>query len=170
MTETLVGLGRLELVRFVGITGGDPYDLRFTAGEWLAWRGDANTGDLVIVHPSDGDASLTPDPAALERHRRFHGSAAESLLTATWTPPPRTRRMIGYVMAVRYDVPRKMASDKAGDRWHHKLGDFGRRGGGDRSDDNQFWPSLHASLHRPYRWWIVRRRGNAYRLDDWLIG
>ena len=170
-TDSIVGIGRLELIRFAAIGVPETFDLRFTDGSWLAWMGGDDDGDLIVVHPG-ADAKLLGqvEAGALRRHEHFHGAAATRLLEAWWTPPPRVRRMVGRVQAIRYDVPDDVHSDKAGHRWHHKLGDFGREGGGDQSADERYWPNLHASMKRPYRWWIQRRRENRYRLSDWLIG
>lgn len=169
MSDTIVGIGRLELIRFIDATG-IVRDLTFGRGWWLAWSGPDSTGDMLVVRMTGKAGEDRADIDALRQHRRFHGAEASRLLESWWTPPPKVRRMLGWIQAIRYDVPDATVSDKAGNRWHHKLGDFGRADGGDRSNDKQYWPSLHCTLDRPYAWWIQRRKGNRYRLADWLIG
>lgn len=166
MIEALVGIGRLERIE---VEAADGSLLMVTGGAniWLAWRGAPTVGTIVGVELNGVQIEVDALPAKVRAaHRTFH--SAEPRGGVTGIAAGRPHRLLGVALAVRYDVPESMPSNKAGVRWHHKLGDFGRDRGGDKSDQARYRPEVWLDAnHLPV---LVRKPGNRYRLSDWLVG
>jgi hypothetical protein len=136
---------------------------------WLAWKGDPDTGDLIIVKPGP---RVRVSGADLAPHHRFHGADPAAWESVSWSPPRQPLERLGFVTAITYRVPdRKMPSNKNGGAeaptdYVHNFGDFGA--GDDRSTDKRLHPAVAVGGDGTV--YIMRRAGNAYRLGDWLYG
>ncbi len=159
----LVGIGELIDIDWQALGGGVVQRTKVPKGKWLAWRGDPNTGDLIIATMVRRKTGKRMDDA---RHRRFHDAEVAELAEVEWDKPAKgTLTPVGYCCAVRYRIPPGMPSNKADNDWRHEFGEAQpgviRRG-------NQWKPWL--SRDRNGGLFIVRRAGNDYRLDEWLRG
>lgn len=169
---SLVGIGRL-----VSIDGqrrdGSAFTLKPTSAErmWLAWRGAPETGDLLIVRPVRRVKPTAADQTTAILHKRFHDAEPMDWREVTWTEPTRALEHLGFARSLSYTIPGRMPSNKQSapgeDKvWLHHFGDFG--GGVDERDDPRFWPGL--AMGHDGAVYLLRKRGNRYTLDDWLIG
>lgn len=164
-----VGLGELVALTFRADASGKVRTLR-APGRWLAWMGDRDRGDLVVVRPSRERSSAAGAVPPRERaaHRRFHGAAPAGVRWVAWRPRPASATRLGLVVSVTYHVPpsvrspRKQVVPEPIDYTHS----FGDHGGGKVDPSDRFKPELWTDARGGL--WIVRRRGNAYRLDRWL--
>lgn len=164
MTHSLVGIGLLDAITFRD----DANAVRTFAepGMMLAWLGSNHRGTLVGLRP-DGVTTVTClSAAAREAHERFHGYAPTRAIAGISAGTPKQR--LGRVVSVQYSIPKAITSNKSGDAWEHKIGDFGRMGKGDRSHQSRYWPELWLDAAGIPR--LVRVPGNAYYLGEWLYG
>ncbi len=134
----------------------------------MAWKGDAEKGDLIIVEPHG--RAKPGNETTRQMHRTFHDSEPIDWKDVQWHPPTRAIEHLGYARSLSYLIPDSMESNKKGDRepteWVHYFGDFG--GGVDERDDAKLWPGIAVGLDGTV--YILRTRSSRYALKDWLIG
>ncbi len=165
----LVGIGR-----FINLTvdgkGGERI-ITPAAGQqlWLAWKGDPERGDMIVVEA--GKRVKVSDDETAKLHREFHGEDPAAWSQVQWHPPHQPLERMGLALSVTYAIPRRMPSNKGSapderKEWLHHFGDFGTFN--DQRHDPKFRPAVargpDGSLY------LLRRPGNKYRLADWLVG
>lgn len=161
----LVGIGRM-----VSIEGqrrdGSPFAITPTAADkaWLAWRGDAEKGDIIVVRVV-GRAKPGNDTTVV-RHRTFHDEDPVDWSKVSWHPPMRAVEHIGFARSLTYRIPGRMPSNKQGSDWIHHFGDFGH--GVDERDNKAYWPGVAVGPDASV--YVIRRSKNRYRMEDWLVG
>lgn len=158
----LVGIGLFIDVDWSELGSSVVHRTKVPADRWLAWRGDPETGDLVVATFHRQTGTRADD----DRHQRFHDAPVSELAEVSWDPPQgRTLRPVGLCHAVRYRIPDGMASNKAGSDWRHA---FGEAEPGVVRHENRWKPWLSRDARGGL--YFVRRSGNDYRLDNWLRG
>lgn len=169
-SPSLVGLGH-----FVSLTvrtaSGIEKSIRPKHGQalWLAWKGDPETGDLIIVEPGNRVKASNEETAKV--HREFHGADPVAWQKVAWHPPTQPLERLGFATAITYRIPSKMPSNKESNDgvptdWKHSFGDFGALD--NQSDDKGLHPAVARGVDGTI--YLMRRPRNKYRLADWLYG
>lgn len=161
-SDPLVIIGRCVAVGYLDDKG--ERKIGFPKTKLLAWKGPKRGGDLVIVT----DLGALDDPVTDKRgtYHNFHGFDATMMREVDWTPPkPDRLTIVGLASWVQYRIPAPMRSDKEGSDWVHHFGDFGK---GDWRKENKYKP--HFARDSSGHFYIERRAGNAYYLDQWIEG
>ncbi len=163
----IVGVGELVAIDAITRTG---KELRVEPkpGQqlWLAWMGDAETGNLIVVRA--GKSTNAGTDAARAMHHTFHGTDPVDWNRVQWIAPRQPIEHLGHAQAVTYRIPGRMPSNKQDDDWIHRFGDFGREHGGDHHRQAQYWPGLATGHDGSI--YFLRTRSTQYALKDWLIG
>ena len=167
---TMIGLGRLvELI----VRGAQSQRLRITPQDewWLAWKSD--TRDLVALRPERGVDALAKS-GDVQRHQAFHGAVPKKARAMEWPQRRGVVRTLGLIESVTYSAIGILSPSKGTHRWIHQFGDRGERGHGPmraRNPDSyaeRFMPLLE--IDRGGNLFVVRRPGNRYAVNDWIIG
>lgn len=164
--SSLVGIGQFIAMECVKADG-EPFTIKPEPKQrlWLAWRGEPDSGDMLVVDVVARGASCGDDETA-KIHRTFHAADPVNWSKVVWIPPTSACQRLGYIRTITYRVPSRMPSNKNDADYIHAFGDFG--GGVDMRNDEKYWPTIAAGPDLSL--YIVRRRNNKYRLSDWLEG
>lgn len=170
MAKPLLYIGKLKRIEVVHPDTGrrGAIGARRLAGLFLAWD-PRGKGNFVIVEGAKPNPdALKQLPAALHRaHRRFHGAAAQTAISATIPDRVGKVEKVALVDAIVYQVPKQVRSPtKNGYIWHHKFGDTKHSGNSDKGTKVMPWLGRDAEGNLS----IIRRPGNIYKVTDWLRG
>lgn len=160
----LLGIGRLARLEVVqpGAKDNPPRVIK-PRNVWLAW----DTGRRAfcigrLVRKAKG----AKVPSALaKRHAKFHNAEPSGMSVLDVPNPGRGLKMVGLLKALVYTVPKHIRSpEKNRYIWHHAFGDTGHKGG---DYPESVMPALKTDGKN---WFIVRRPGNIFNVDEWLRG
>jgi hypothetical protein len=167
---TMMGLGRLVAL-IVRRPDGTRMSITPQRDHWLAWNRDRR--DLVVLVPASGSVS-TPSPRDVAAHERFHGKPPASARSMTWPSLRGPRTILGLLESVTYDSTGIRSPSKGRCRWLHQFGDHGERGHSHaQPDEPSPYPDRllpHLGVDAVGNLWIVRRSGNQFCVDDWIVG
>lgn len=161
--KALLSIGRLTSVELLDPDTGKVATIR-PKGKWLAWdRAKKNFAVCTIK----GRTTARLPTGVIKQHSKFH-NAPPGLGALTGNNPAASGALkpLGLVKALVYVVPKNIHSpNKNGSIWHHSFGDTGHRGGA-------YSPKVMPLLmqDRNGNLFFKRRRGNIYRVDEWLRG
>ena len=131
-------------------------------GRWLAYDGR----NLHICTVTGTSKAKLP-AAVARRHRKFHGMDPKGEPFCGDCPSPHGKlKQLGLLKALVYTVPKKINSpEKNPYHWHHAFGDTGHAGG-------TYPESVMPALMQDERGnvFIKRRKGNIFKVDDWIRG
>jgi hypothetical protein len=131
-------------------------------GRWLAYD-----GRNLHVCTVNGTTKAKLPAAVAARHRKFHGMEPKGEPFCGDCPSPQGKlTQLGLLKALVYTVPKKIKSpEKNPYHWHHAFGDTGHAGG-------EYPESVMPSLMQDTRGniFIKRRKGNIFKVDDWIRG
>ncbi len=166
LPSSLVGIG--QFIELQGVTGdGEEFILKPEPRQrlWLAWRGTADNGDMLIVDVVGREAAAANE-ATTRLHKKFHAADPVNWNRVVWTPPTSAIKRLGYARTLTYRVPSRTPSNKNDADYIHAFGDFG--GGVDMREEREYWPGIGQGPDGSV--YIIRRSKNKYRLADWLEG
>lgn len=158
--KALLCLGRLLKLELIC---GDRVGNLNLKGKWLAWNGR----NLLICTVKR--QIQCPLPADVRRkHRKFHNADPQGKPFLADCPSPLGGlRRCGLIKSLVYVVPRKIKSpEKNPHHWHHAFGDTGHKGGD--SYPERVMPALMKDARGNL--FFKRRRGNIYKVDQWIRG
>lgn len=148
--------------RLVSLTLAKPGKTIRLKNKWLAWDGR----NLHICTVTGTTKALLPASLA-KKHATFHNAPPQgNPFTAECPKPSKGAQQLGLVKGLVYTVPRKIDSpEKNPYLWHHAFGDTGHEGG---AYPEKVMPALLKDAKGNL--FFKRRRGNIYRVDQWLRG
>jgi hypothetical protein len=131
--------------------------------KWLAWD-----GKQFHVCNVSGQANATLPPEIIKKHKKFHQANPRGKPFVGSMPTRNNSvRDVGLLKSVVYYVPTKIKSPgKNKYLWHHSFGDTGHKG-----RDNypiKVMPMLQKDSAGNF--FIKRRPGNIFKVDQWLRG
>ncbi len=158
----LIGLGKADELRMIHQSGRGSHLLTFPGFFW-AWDGSPTTGFIRLVKIADSDASPA-SIASVDLHEQFHGREPSSTVHV-WAEPLKNPRTIGYATAIAYDA-RKFSSTKGDAIYRHFFGAV-------TEDDkppfrNSLLPAVVVDAKGQVA--LIRRPGNTFTLEDWIVG
>lgn len=160
----LVGLGQAYELQYTKGDGRRIETIRFAPEWWWAWEGSADGGSILLVRvigPSPGRAG----GKAIGLHTTFHGAAPTAKLEVEAWERRRPLTTLGRVIAIAYDARGTSATKNDRPYRHH----FGAMAHSDRPPfDPIHWPDL--VLDADHNLCVQRRRGNTFRLEEWITG
>ena len=159
MSRPLIALGRAVGLEFILLGRKKAEKVSFPAW-WWAWDGAPNTGNIRLVKVI-GDAP----PVRSALHKKFHGEPSSQAVTVNASPMSAPLSVIGMAVSLTYDA-QHLNSNKAGANYCHHFGAF------THDDlppfDERYYPDV--VVDRSGQLMLKRKAGNAFRLEDWLIG
>lgn len=130
--------------------------------KWLAWD-----GRNLHICTVKGTMQAKLPSALVKKHAKFHNAAPKGNPFCAECPSPKgATKQIGLIKALVYTVPRKINSpEKNPYHWHHAFGDTGHAGG-------EYPETVMPALVKDSvgNLFFKRRRGNIYKVDQWLRG
>lgn len=129
---------------------------------WLAW--DGRNFHICTVK---GTTSAKLPSGIVSKHRKFHDAPPQGKPFVGDCPAPSGKTVqVGLLKSLVYTVPRKINSpEKNPYQWHHAFGDTGHEGG---NYPEKVMPALVKD--QKGNLFIKRRKGNIFRVDQWLRG
>ncbi len=163
MPKVLLTLGTLKSITVLDPETGRKKNIA-GRGRWLAWEPGRRKFHVCTVRGST--AARVPGNIA-RAHQRFHGVPPQgNPLLADAPTPSGPVRTLGLAEALVYTVPRKINSPgKNPHIWHHAFGDTGHKGG---TYSQRVMPAL--ATDSKGNLFFIRRKGNIFRVDNWLRG
>lgn len=162
MSVDVVGIGRAYAIDYVRPHEKSGSRVKMRKDHWFAWKGNASTGSLIIVDVI-GKADVALSDMTIAQHRTFHNHDPNGALEILWHSPKLPVKILGLVHAIMYDA-RGIPSSKDDNIYRHEFGDFGAH----KHDDDKYRPSL--AIDQTGHFYIVRRPGNAYHFNKWVVG
>jgi len=134
-----------------------------TNGKWLAWD-----GRQFHVCNVKGQTNATLPKDVVQKHKKFHqANPIGKPFVGSMPTRSKSVKNVGLLKSVVYYVPTKIKSPgKNKYLWHHAFGDTGHKGG-----DNypiKVMPMLQKDSAGNF--FIKRRPGNIFKVDQWLRG
>lgn len=130
--------------------------------KWLCWDGR----NLLIATVKSTKKGGSLDKTTASRHKRFHGEPAKGCMLGELPEKGGSVNELGLLKALTYTVPRSINSpEKNPYHWHHAFGDTGHKGG---KYPDKVMPMLEKDGSGNY--FIKRRKGNIYKIDEWVRG
>lgn len=159
MARTLVALGRAVGLEFIRLDRKRSEKVSFPQ-YWWAWDGPATTGNIRLVK-----TIRTAPAVGSALHQKFHDAEPTGALIVNAEPMGAPLSVVGHAISLTYDAE-KLDSNKSDARYCHHFGSFTHD---DRPPfDSKYWPDV--VVDRSGQLMLRRRSGNAFRLEDWLIG
>lgn len=162
MGNDVVGIGRAYAIDYARNGSRVGSRVKMRSDHWFAWKGDAHRGSLIIVDVV-GKADVALSDMTIAQHREFHNSDPTGAFEIMWHSPKHPVKILGLVHAIMYDA-RGIVSSKNDSIYRHEFGDFG----GHREDDDKYRPSL--AVDATGHLYVVRRPGNLYHFNKWVVG
>jgi hypothetical protein len=160
----LLGIGLLRRLEIL-----DPATQRVRSvtvrGKWLGWDPKRKAFHVCSARTSRVNPRGVPAGVGAA-HRRFHKAASRGALEVE-VPEADGATPVGLLKALVYTVPSQVKSPgKNPYQWHHAFGDTGHKGG------DRYPQSVMPALLRDRKgnWFIRRRPGNIFTVDEWLRG
>jgi len=161
--KALLSIGRLTSVTLLDPDTGKVATIR-PRKKWLAW--DKAKRNFAVCTIQRKVRNNLPS-GIIRQHSKFHNAPpSEGALKGTNPAASGALKTLGLVKALVYVVPKNIHSpNKNGSVWHHSFGDTGHRGGA-------YSPKVMPMLmqDKSGNLFFKRRRGNIYRVDEWLRG
>ncbi len=161
--RAFLNIGLLKSLEILDPASGKTSQIKLSK-RWLAWNSTKKNFEICVVQ---GTANATLPSKVQAQHHRFHQANPNSTPFVAECPTPVGNvRAVGLVRALVYYVPKKIESPgKNKDLWHHAFGDTGHAGG-------DYPEKVMPLLLRDSRGnlFFKRRKGNIFRVDQWLRG
>jgi len=159
MSRPLVGLGRAVGLEFQRLGRSRVEKVSFPA-YWWAWDGSATGGNIRLVKAIRPTATV-----ASKMHTKFHDAPPTGALVVNAEPMGAPLTVVGRAISFTYDAE-KLDSNKSDARYCHHFGAF-------THDDRppfpeHYWPDV--VVDRSGQLMLKRKPGNAFKLEDWVIG
>lgn len=160
----LLGLGNLTLLEVVPATNPQAPAKRITLHKRLLGWDKGRKAFHVCRRVRRISPSKLP-AAVIRAHQEFHHTAPSGCDLVDLPSPKGKLRVVGLLKALAYVVPKSVKSPgKNGYIWHHTFGDTGHKGG-------KYPPRVMPLLKTDGKnYFIVRRKGNIFNVDEWLRG
>ena len=159
--KALLCLGKLTKLGVVQVDSDREASMRLK-NTWLAWD-----GRNLHICTVKGTTTAKLPATVVARHKKFHtvGPRGKPFVGDCPTPVGRCT-LLGLVKSLIYTVPRKISSpEKNPYRWNHAFGDTGHAGG---EYPKRVMPALVKDQNGNL--FIKRRKGNIFKVDDWIRG
>ncbi len=158
----LIGLGKADELRMILNGAKSTNSLTFPGFFW-AWDGSPTDGFIRLVK-AEGPDDLALSYSSDVIHTKFHGKSPTSSMQV-YAEPLKKPRAIGLATAIAYDA-RRFSSSKADAIYRHFFGAV------TEDDKPPFASALLPAVVVDAKGQValVRRPGNTFTLEDWIVG